>query len=401
VHGAAGAAGTTRSRVGAQHPRAVRVVDGRCASRTPTESRRTSTPPRPSPTWCPVDGAPGQQPAVPAEVRVPQRAHLLRYGHAREAEAAINDILRVYCSDQTVAGAAFDDLNNLSFCRAPDELEALAHEQAARPARASTVGDSDASNVDRSSASRWRSSTSGRARSGRTRRRLCTSERGPRDGSGVNSNRGHRAGPLWRPTTSRSPTSAPVASTPRRRPTAHHAGLQQHPGTIARAASSPARTAHAARQHPRGVELPRRVNLERIFDYDSSIRYYGHRGHGQPLRQRRPTTPSHVHDALASIALINTNLGRWDARPRCVASNFAPRSPRPVASARRRSSATRRCPSRRPTGPGALTSLQDYLRAPRPAPDTAQFRVRAQYNIALTHRSLGNDRNYRARCARW
>lgn len=133
------------------------------------------------------------------------------------------------------------------------------------------------------------------------------------------------------------------------------------------------------------------VNLERIFDYDNSIRYYNTVVSDQRFANAADHT-DHVHDALASIALINTNLGRWDAA-RTAWQNFIPR-----ASGRERAEAEFRAaemPFRASNWAGALTSLQDYLRRTPATAETAEFRVRAQYNIALTHRSLGSDTNYR------
>ena len=117
-----------------------------------------------------------------------------------------------------------------------------------------------------------------------------------------------------------------------------------------------------------------------------------------PVTSRRFTPAadhaSHIHDSLASIALINTNLGRWDAaRTAWVA--FAPRA----EAGRERAEADFRVaemPFKASNWSVALTSLQEYLRRTPSGADTAQFRVRAQYDIALTQRSLGSDRNYRS-----
>ncbi|MFM7243232.1 MAG: tetratricopeptide repeat protein, partial [Planctomycetaceae bacterium] len=55
---------------------------------------------------------------------------LLRFGHAREAEALLRGILQRYCNDPTVASAAVADLNNLLVLQGrQDELEQLAEQQ--------------------------------------------------------------------------------------------------------------------------------------------------------------------------------------------------------------------------------------------------------------------------------
>jgi hypothetical protein len=66
------------------------------------------------------------------------------------------------------------------------------------------------------------------------------------------------------------------------------------------------------------------VNLERIFDYDRALQFYN-----TVATDARFATATghdeHVHDALASIALINTNLARWSAA-RQGWQNFLPRA---------------------------------------------------------------------------
>ncbi|MBK6535260.1 MAG: tetratricopeptide repeat protein [Deltaproteobacteria bacterium] len=194
-------------------------------------------------------------------------------------------------------------------------------------------------------------------------------------------------------TTSRRRTSAPGASTRRRRPTAHHPGLQQHP--------------QRAGQELTGDELQQRINildesnfragqnLERIFDYDNAIRYYNNVDRTRASPGGGPR--GHVHDALASIALINTNLARWDA-------GRGPGAPSPRAQA-----GQERAGGRVPRGADplpaanwaeALTSLQDYLRRTPTSADTAQFQGAGAVLHRAPHQRLGNDRNYRRPCAR-
>lgn len=319
---------------------------------------------------------------------------LLRYGHAREAEALYRQILQAYCSDATVAGASFDDLNNLYVLQGrQDELETLAREQQER--RCEGVGGTGGARLEAIL-------TDARFRHAmdlfRQAERATPSEAGAlyeraahEMEEAVSSNRNHPQAAL---------ATYYVALSYER--TGRFDTATQTYQRITRDFNSTQDTAgheltgEALTQRVNILEVSNfraAVNLERIFDFDSSIRYYNNVVSDNRFANAADHA-SHVHDSLASIALINTNLGRWDAA-RAAWIAFAPRA----EAGRERAEAEFRAaemPFKASNWAVALTSLQDYLRRTPTSADTAQFRVRAQYDIALTHRSLGNDRNYRA-----
>jgi tetratricopeptide (TPR) repeat protein len=323
---------------------------------------------------------------------------LHRFGHAREAEALYNEILTVYCADETVAAAAFDDLNNIYVLTGRQaERAALARrEQARRCEQGPSVvsvrrsGELQGAITDEIfvvAMNHFRE-----AEQAPPDRALALYEQSATEmEAAVNANRNHRQAALA---------------------TYYLALAQERTGRFDTATQTYQRitrdfnnTLDPAGHELTGEDRQQRVNilevsnfraavnLERIFDFDNSIRF-----HNNVVTDNRFESAAdhaaHVHDSLASIALINTNLGRWDAA-RAAWIAFAPRA----EAGRERSEADFRAaemPFKASNWAGALTSLQDYLRRTPSTADTAQFRVRAQYDIALTHRSLGNDRNYRA-----
>lgn len=315
---------------------------------------------------------------------------LLRYGHVPQAEALYREILNVYCSDATVAGAAFADLNNLYVTQGrQDDLDRLVDAQAQRRCEGVDPGAIRQYGVDRE----FRNALDlfRRAERASAAEAPALYERAAHDmEAAVNANRNHPQAAL---------ATYYVALAYER--TGRFDTATQTYQRIVRDFNN---TRNSAGQELTGEDLTQRinilevsnfraaVNLERIFDYDNSIRYYGTVVSDNRFANAADHS-DHVHDALASIALINTNLGRWDAA-RTAWQNFIPRA----AAGRERAEAEFRAaemPYRASNWAGALTSLQDYLRRTPVTGDTAEFRVRAQYDIALTHRSLGSDTNYR------
>jgi tetratricopeptide (TPR) repeat protein len=163
-------------------------------------------------------------------------------------------------------------------------------------------------------------------------------------------------------------------------------------------------TRNAQGQELEGADLQQRINildesnfragqnLERIFDYDNAIRYYGNLASDQRLA-RAEGHPARLHDALAAVAFITTNLGRW------TQAADAWRAFIPVATAgRERAEAEYRAaliPFRAENWSEAIRSLQDYLRRSPTNADNAQFRVQAQYSIAISNQRLGSTDAYR------
>ena len=319
---------------------------------------------------------------------------LLRYGHAREAEALYRQILQAYCSDATVAGASFDDLNNLYVLQGrQDELETLAREQQGR--RCEGVGGTGGARLEAIlTDARFRHAMDlfRQAEHATPDQAGALYERAAHEmEEAVGTNRSHPQAALATYYTALSFERTgrfDTATQTYQRITRDFNNTQDPAGHEL--------TGEALTQRVNILEVSNfraAVNLERIFDFDSSIRYYNNvvtDGRFAPAADHA----SHVHDSLASIALINTNLGRWDAA-RAAWVAFAPRA----EAGRERAEADFRAaemPFKASNWAVALTSLQEYLRRTPSGADTAQFRVRAQYDIALTHRSLGSDRNYRS-----
>lgn len=320
---------------------------------------------------------------------------LLRFGHATDAEALYRQILTAYCSDGTVAGASFDDLNNLFVLQGRnDELEVLAREQEAR--RCEGVGQipGGARPAEILTNARFRHAVEifRRAEQAPPDQAGALYEQAARDmEAAVNENRNH-------PEAARAIYYVALAN----ERTGRFDTATQTYQRITREFNT---TQDAQGRELTGEALTVRinilevsnfraaVNLERIFDFDNSIRYYNNVV-TDPRFANAADHASHVHDSLASIALINTNLGRWDAA-RAAWIAFAPRA----EPGRERAEAEFRAaemPFKAENWAAALTSLQEYLRRTPTSADTAQFRVRAQYDIALTQRALNNDRAYRA-----
>src|SRR5262249_12220089 len=134
------------------------------------------------------------------------------------------------------------------------------------------------------------------------------------------------------------------------------------------------------------------VNLDRTFDYDGAIRYFNSVV-TDPRFSSAQDHSTHVHDALASIALIQTNLGHWP-QARDAWRAFLPRT----EAGRARATAQYRVaemPFRAQNWADAVRSFQDYRRSTPMSPDTAEFHVQAQYNIAQALRNQNDQAGYR------
>lgn len=315
---------------------------------------------------------------------------LLRFGQVRDAEALYRRILEVYCEDPTVAGATFADLNNLMVLQnRQDDLEALAREQSGRTCagvNSTTVGD-----VLRAAQFRHAMDLYHQAERAPSDQSVALYERAAREmDEAVRANRNHPQAAL-----ALFYTALAYERTNR---------FDTATQTYVRITQDYNSTRNAAGQELTGEDLTQRinileqsnfragVNLERIFDYDNAIRYYSNVATDARFN---PATDhdAHVHDSLASVALITTNLGRW-AQARQAWQNFLPRA----NAGRERAEAEFRIaeiPFRAGEWSEAVRSLQEYLRRATPTVDNAQYRVQAQYNVALAYRSQNNDAQYR------
>lgn len=140
------------------------------------------------------------------------------------------------------------------------------------------------------------------------------------------------------------------------------------------------------------------VNLERIFDYDNAIRYYTNVANDTRFGTAQDHA-AHVHDSLASIALVNTNLGRWTPA-RTAWQAFLPRT----TPGRERSEAEYRMaeiPYRAHEWAEAVRSLQEYIRRVPVSGDNAQYHVQARSTSRSPTVSRATRITTAARCARW
>ncbi len=130
------------------------------------------------------------------------------------------------------------------------------------------------------------------------------------------------------------------------------------------------------------------VSRERTFDFDGAIRAYS--AVARDARFAAATDhESRVHDALASIAMLHSHLGREAEAARAWA-DFLPHA----ASARERAEAAfqvAESPYRAGSWADAITSFEAYLRRAAVGADEGVFRVRAQYDLALARRALGDE----------
>lgn len=314
----------------------------------------------------------------------------MRYGHLREAEELYRRILDLYCDDAAVAGAAYGDLRNMLIIQGNQEaVETLASAQQQRTCQgvqSDTVVGDITNGVFRRAMETYRSA-----------------ERAPADQSGplyeraaaqmqdaVNRNRNHPQAAL-----AMFYTALAYERTGR---------FDTATQTYIRITENYNSTRNAAGTELSGDDLAQRVNileqsnfragvnLERIFDYDNAIRYYNTVATDARFNSATDHA-AHVRDALASIALITSNLGRWQ-QARQAWQNFLPHT----QPGRERAEAEFRIaeiPYKANDWSNAVRSLQDYLRQATPTADNAQFRVQAQYDIALAWRNQQNETNYR------
>lgn len=306
---------------------------------------------------------------------------LMRFGHAVEAEAQYRSILATYCADSVVASAAFDDINNLYVLQGrQDEPAARAREEEGRAClgrRYYRPGPMDPY--------QHRPLTSFfEAERAPPSEAVALYERAAREmEAAVNANPNHREAALA---------------------TYYIALAYERAGRFATAARTYQRitrdfnhTRDAAGIELTGEDLTQRinilevssfraaVNLERMFDFDDAIRFH-YQVASDPRFARAAGHADHVHDALASIALINTNLDRWEAA-RAAWVAFAPVATPGMERAEALFRAAE-APFRGRQWREAVRSLGEYVRGPVTA-DNAMFHVRAWHQIAESHRQMG------------
>ncbi|MEZ4392152.1 MAG: tetratricopeptide repeat protein [Polyangiales bacterium] len=322
---------------------------------------------------------------------------LMRFGNVQEAEQLYRQILEVYCQDPLVARATIEDINNLYVQMGrQDDLERFAEQQQQRQCASAAPGTAQASGFNpttilqnrqmRLALAKFREAE--QAPAGQSAA-LYEEARGLME-EAVRANRDHPQAAL---------AMIYIAQAYER--TGRFDSATQ---TYIRITQDFNSTRNAQGQELAGDDLQQRINildesnfragqnLERIFDYDNAIRYYGNLVSDQRLATAEGH-PARLHDALAAVAFITTNLGRW-SQAADAWRNFIP-----VATAgRERAEAEYRAalvPFRAENWSDAIRSLQDYLRRVQGNGDNAQYRVQAQYSIAISQQRLGNNDAYR------
>ncbi len=318
---------------------------------------------------------------------------LLWYGQVREAEALYRQVLQTYCNDATVAGAAFADLHNLLLRQGrDDDREALANEQANR----SCAGVDRATVQSTLTDSRFRHAmdTFHRAEAASGAESITLYERAANEmRAAVRANPNHPQAPLATFYT------ALAFERTNRFDTATQTYMQitqQFNNLNVIGATPPRELQGSDRQERINIlevsNFRAAVNSDRTFDYDSAIRFFN-TVVSDPRFSNAQDHAGHVHDSLASIALIQTNLGRW-TQARDAWRAFLPRT----EAGRERAVATYRIaemPFRAQNWAEAVRSLREYRRAQPMNADTAEFHVQAQYNIAQALRSQNDQTGYR------
>jgi tetratricopeptide (TPR) repeat protein len=313
----------------------------------------------------------------------------MRFGHTREAEEGYRYILRTFCSDQLVAGAAFADLFNMMLAQnRQEDRDALAMEQsrgACRGVDQSLISTTLTDRTFRLALDRFHQAE--RA-SGEEALRLYESAANEMLAA-VNANRGHRDAPLALYYTALAYERTNRFDTA----TQTYIRITQDFNNLNVNGSNPPRELEGGDRQQRVDILEQAhfragVNLDRTFDYEGAVRYFD-----AVVRDNRFASASghadHVHDALASIALIRTNTGDW------TRAREAWRAFLPVAEAgRERATAEYRyaeMPWRARDWQGAVRAFQEYRRGTPMSSDTAEFHVQAQYNIAQALRNAGDQ----------
>lgn len=313
----------------------------------------------------------------------------LRYGHVRDAEAAYRSILQNFCNDPDVAGASFADLFNLMLLQGrDDDRERFAREQAQSACRGVDQG-----------------VVTGELTNAGFRRALDIfnqAERATGDEAirlyeqaadlmlrAVNENRNHPQAPLALYYTALSYERTNRFDTA----TQTYVRITQEYNNLNVNGSTPPRELEGADRQKRIDILEQSnfragVNLDRTFDYDGAVRYFD-----TVVRDTRLATATghgeHVHDALASIALIRTNTGEWTRAREAWRAFVAVAEP-----GRERATAEYRVaemPWRARDWAGAVRAFQDYRRTVAMSADTAEYHVQAQYNIAQALKNSGDQ----------
>jgi tetratricopeptide (TPR) repeat protein len=318
---------------------------------------------------------------------------LLWYGQVRDAEALYRQILQTYCNDATVAGAAFADLHNLLLLQGrDDDREALANEQASRTC--SGVNTDIIRQTLTDSRFRHAMDTFHQAERASGAESLQLYERAAIEmRAAVRAQPNHPQAPLATFYT------ALAFERTNRFDTATQTYIQitQQYNNLNVIGSNPPRELEGQDRQERINILEvsnfrAAVNSDRTFDYEGAIRYFN-AVISDPRFGTAQDHASHVHDALASIALIQTNLGRW-TQARDAWRAFLPRTEagREHAVAQYRIA---EMPFRAQNWGEAVRAFQEYRRTVPMSADTAEFHVQAQYNIAQALRNQNDQAGYR------
>lgn len=314
----------------------------------------------------------------------------LRFGHVQDAEEAYRYILREFCQDALVAQASFADLFNMLLTLGrTDDRDALAEQQAQSTCQVdrSVIGPVL---TDRSFRRALEVFHRAEQANGDAARALYE-EAASVMLEAVNTNRNHPQAPqaLFYVALSYERTNRFDSATQ-----TYIRVTQDYNNTFVNGTQ---RELEGEERQARINSLEQSnfraaINLDRTFDYDGAVRYFE-----SVVRDSRFGSAAehgeHVHDSLASIALIRTNTGDW-ARARDAWRAFLP-----VADAGREHSTAEyriaEMPFRARDWAAAVRSFQEYRRTVPMNPETAEFHVQAQYNIAQSLKNNNDQVGYR------
>jgi hypothetical protein len=330
---------------------------------------------------------------APAESAAPYREKfaylqartLAAFGRGAEAEALLRALLTA-CRDPAVARAAFADLHaELSRADRVDAVDALLRDQA----RAGCVAVPDALAADlvlRRAMDQYRAA-----------------ERGPAEGAAARFEEAARA---MEEAARRSPGHPDAALAGFYAALAWERGNRSDTATQAylRVLRDYDRAVDAEGAPLAGDALQRRVdlleqshlragvNLERQLDHDAALAHYRAVADDPRFAAARDHA-LHAHDALASVALLTSQLGRHAEAERAWRA-FLPAA-RPGDERAEAAFRLAELPARAGDHAAAARSLARYLAETPADPHTAQRRVRAQHALALAHQGLGDHARYR------
>ncbi len=340
-----------------------------------------------------ADADEGARPPFRAKFAYLNARTMYRYGHSQDAETRYRQLLTTFCNDATISAPSFADLYNLLLALGrDDDREALAQQQSSRTCAG--VNTTVIREALQNRQFRLALATFERAQSAQGAEQIRLYEQAANMmRESVESNRNHPEAPLALFYTALAYERTNRFDTA----TQMYIRVTQEFNHTNVNGSNPPRPLEGEplAQRINILELSNfraAVNSERTFDFDNAVRFYNNVVTDTRFGPARDHA-AHIHDALSSVALIHTNLGRW-TQARDAWRAFEPRA----TGDRERALAHFRVaemPFRGQEWQVAIRSFQDYRRSTPMSDATAEYHVQAQYNVAQAYRSMGNQDAYR------